>query len=320
MVLSVSFHLLAAWLVWFGSRETVRDCLVGQIVDTRVKEHGLEVAVCLSLLDIPQNVPMTPPEITNASDPILEKKEASDLNEACNSSFGVAGAESSKPQEKATGASKTQPRPLDAEPESGHASGTNLIGSCRDRGTANASSRLFRAETGASSVVYVIDRSTSMGLSGKLSHAKQELIESVERLSPDSRFQIILFNRSIEMFSINNGAFLLPATTENKRMLVNFLKPVLAEGGTLPLPALKRALAMKPDVIFFLSDAEALSDRDVREITRLNGGRTEIQVLALEDGEPGNNYSTLSLLAHNNRGRVRLIGDSPKPMSSPLGN
>src|SRR5262249_10950430 len=157
------------------------------------------------------------------------------------------------------GASKTQPRPPDVELESAHASGTNLIGSVRDRETANAFSHLFGVPTGASSIVYVIDRSTSMGLSGKLSHAKQELFESVRRLSPDARFQIILFNRSIEMFSINNGACLLPATIENKRMVGDFLRLVLAEGGTLPLPALKRALALKPDVIFFLSDAEALS-------------------------------------------------------------
>jgi hypothetical protein len=211
-----------------------------------------------------------------------------------------------------SGASKTQVRPPDAEPESGHASGTNLIGSGGDGGTANASSHLFGVPTGASSIVYVIDRSTSMGLSGKLSHAKQGLIESVQRLSPNARFQIILFNRSVEMFSINNGFRLFPATTENKRMVMDFLKPVLAEGGTLPVPALKRALALKPDVIFFLSDAEALSDRDVREITRLNSGRTEIQVVVLDDGETGNNNSTLSMLAHNNRGEFRL--------SSPLGN
>src|SRR5262245_14739216 len=96
MILSVSLHLLAAWFLWLGSRETTRDCHLWPIVDTRVKEHGLEV--CLALLDTPHSVPMAPPENTNAPDPIPEKKETSDLNDASNPSFGVAGAESSKPR------------------------------------------------------------------------------------------------------------------------------------------------------------------------------------------------------------------------------
>ena len=324
MVLSVSFHLLAACLFWFGSREAAHDFHIGPIVDTRVKEHGLEVAVCLSLLDdTPQRVPMASREITKAPDPIPEKKEASDLNDASNPSFRVAGAESSKPRENAvdfapTGASETPPRPPNIGPESGRVFGTTVVNSGQYNRTGNGSSHLFSMQTGAGSVVYVIDRSTSMGVGGKLSYAKKQLIESVQRLSPDSRFQIILFNRSIETFSTNNGSHLFPATDENKRMVMDFLRPVLAEGGTLALPAVKRALALKPDVIFFLSDAEALNDRDVREITRLNGGRTEIQVVALEDGE-GSTHSTLSMLAHDNRGRVRSIAESPKS-SSPNGN
>ncbi|HEV2949109.1 MAG TPA: hypothetical protein VGX70_17170 [Gemmataceae bacterium] len=190
------------------------------------------------------------------------------------------------------------------------------IGENKDFGSAT----FFEIETRAKNIVYVIDRSVSMGPNGKLARAKHELLHSLEQLPADARFQIILFNRSVEILNGDQGMSLLPATLENRRRADQFLSSALSEGGTLPLPALKRALALKPDVIFFLSDAEDLSDRDVREITRLNAGRAKIQVVVLEGGHYDNQNSVLSMLAHINRGKARSIADSPESTSSLNGN
>jgi len=180
------------------------------------------------------------------------------------------------------------------------------------------SATFFEIETRVKNIVYVIDRSVSMGPNGKLARAKHELLRSLEQLPADARFQIILFNRSVETLNSDNGMTLLPANPENRRRAAQFLSSALSEGGTRALPALKRALALKPDVIFFLSDAEDMSDRDVREITHLNGGHTEIQVVVLENAQSRN--SILSMLAHNNRGKFWSIAGWPDSTSSPNGN
>jgi hypothetical protein len=190
------------------------------------------------------------------------------------------------------------------------------IGESKNFGSAT----FFEIETRAENIVYIIDRSVSMGPNEKLARAKRELLRSLEQLPADARFQIILFNRSVEILNGDQGMGLLPATLENRRRAAQFLSSVLSEGGTLPLPALKRALALKPDIIFFLSDAEDMSDRDVREITHLNEGRTKIQVVVLEGEHHDNQNSVSSMLAHSNRGKVRSIADSPESTSSLNGN
>ncbi len=182
------------------------------------------------------------------------------------------------------------------------------------------SATFFEIETRTKNIVYVIDRSVSMGPNEKSARAKRELLRSLEQLPADSRFQVILFNSSVEILTGDQGAGLLPANPENRRRAAQFLSSALSEGGTRALPALKRALTLKSDVIFFLSDAEDMSDRDVREITHLNAGRTEIQVVVLEEARHENQNSVLSMLAHSNRGKLRSVAESPKSTSSPSGN
>lgn len=170
---------------------------------------------------------------------------------------------------------------------------------------------------GAKSVVYVLDRSVSMGLNSKLTRAKRELLKSIGQLRADVRFQIILFNRSVEVLKGSQEAGLLPATLENKRKVAEFLRTVLPEGGTQPVPALKRALALRPDVIFFLSDVEDLSARDLREVTLLNQGHSVIQVVAFDNEHPS---QTLQALAQNNHGEIRVDSATPQAALSPNGN
>jgi hypothetical protein len=168
--------------------------------------------------------------------------------------------------------------------------------------------------------VYVIDRSVSMGPNGKLVCAKDELLSSLGQLPAETEFQIILFNRSVEVLTTGQGTSLIPATQQNKAKVANFLKPVLPEGGTQPVPALKRALALKPDVIFFLTDAEDMSEREVREVTLLNRGHTAIHVVTFGDGDYGNLTSPLYLLAQNNRGGFRMVSAAFESRPSLSGN
>jgi hypothetical protein len=288
-------------------------------MDTRVQEPRLEVGVCLRLLDSPSpdtepNPAMKPMAVETKADSIA----AANTGLSANIQSRVASAKPANllaSLETPTFSGDLHSMPSTVSMQSKSRSGAGIDES-KDFGSAT----FFEIETRAKNIVYVIDRSVSMGPNGKLARAKHELLHSLEQLPADARFQIILFNRSIEILNGDKGTSLLPATLENRRRAAQFLSSALSEGGTLPVPALKRALALKPDVIFFLSDALDISDHDVREITHLNAGRTEIQVVVLEGGHHDNQNSILSLLAHSNRGKVRSIADSPESTSPVDGN
>jgi hypothetical protein len=309
VVWSAGIHFLAAWLFWFGYQGNGRDGRLSScIIDTRVKEPRLEVGVCLRLLDGPS--PDTEPNPAMKPIPVETKAgsiEAANTDLSANIEPRIAPgmpANLSASHETPTFSGDLHSMPSPVAMQSKCRSGAG-IGENKNCGSAT----FFEIETRAKNIVYVMDRSVSMGPNGKLARAKHELLHSLEQLPADARFQIILFNRSIEILNGDKGMSLLPATLENRRRADQFLSSALSEGGTLPLPALKRALALKPDVIFFLSDFEDMCDRDVREIAHLNGGHTEIQVVVLEDAQSRN--SVLSMLAHNNRGKFWSIAGCP---------
>jgi hypothetical protein len=154
-------------------------------------------------------------------------------------------------------------------------------------------------------VVYVIDRSVSMGLNGALTAVKRELSTSLGRLPGDAQFQIVYYNRRAEVL---NGSGLLPASPANKFNAERFLETLEAEGGTDHLPALTLALSLQPDVIYFLTDADDLAAEQVRRATQLNHGHSVIHTIELTAVNRGHLDMPLQVLARENRGMYRGVG------------
>ncbi|MCF0233922.1 MAG: VWA domain-containing protein, partial [Thermoguttaceae bacterium] len=107
--------------------------------------------------------------------------------------------------------------------------------------------------------VYVLDRSDSMSWNGgaPMARAIAEAVASVESLDAKrgaSKFQIVYFNHETAVFE--NGRALIDVNRENKARAVRFLKSIVPDGGTAPEDALKVAMKMRPDVVFFLTDAD----------------------------------------------------------------
>jgi hypothetical protein len=161
----------------------------------------------------------------------------------------------------------------------------------------------FQIATQAESVVYVIDRSASMGLGGALDLARRELLASLERLPSSARFHVLVYN--------STATPLLPgwlqATPENKLRVASALRDLRAEGGTRHDQALPRALSMQPDVIFFLTDADDLAEADLRDFTRRNHGRSTIHVVELNTANRGRPDMPLQLLARQNGGTYQAV-------------
>jgi len=156
-------------------------------------------------------------------------------------------------------------------------------------------------------VVYVIDRSLSMGISGALEVAKQELLASLRRLPENVRFQVIFYNRSAEVLEVSGRTELLEATAENKQAAAARVANLRAEGGTNHLFAIRRALALEPEVIFFVTDAADLTLEEAQTVTRQNHNRSAIYAIELCTQTRAADDRPLDFLARANRGSYHSV-------------
>ncbi len=168
----------------------------------------------------------------------------------------------------------------------------------------------LKAPVQARSVVYVLDRSLSMGLNGALELATNELLAGLAELPETTRFQVILYNRIAVPMRLNDSTALQPATEENRLQVAEKLAGVLATDDTDHVNALKQALVLQPDVIFLVTDGDGLSPADVAQLTRINHGRcsihtVEVRTARVEEGSP------LRQLAAANRGTYQVVSPAP---------
>lgn len=101
-------------------------------------------------------------------------------------------------------------------------------------------------------VCYVIDRSGS--LLDTFDYLREELKQSIRGLVPQQQFHVIFFSggKPEEMPSRK----LLYATLANKKKAFAFLNSVVPSGQTNPEPAIERAFAYKPELIYFMTDGD----------------------------------------------------------------
>jgi hypothetical protein len=151
-------------------------------------------------------------------------------------------------------------------------------------GSGQASVRVFGVEGKGTKFVYVFDRSSSME-GAPLATAKQQLIQSLESLKSVHQFHIIFFNQQMRNFDLSGGGRRIAfATDRNKNLAARFVGGITADGGTDRFPALRAAIAMNPDVIFFLTDADdPMPASELHEIAELNR-RAGVVISTIEFG------------------------------------
>jgi hypothetical protein len=151
-------------------------------------------------------------------------------------------------------------------------------------GTGYAKTSVFGVEGKGNKFVYLFDRSASME-GAPLSAAKKQLLESLRSLDSVHQFQIVFFNSRTRVFeAAGNGHRVAFASDRNKQLAANFVGGITADGGTDRMVALREAIEMSPNVIFFLSDADdPMSASELAEITRLNR-RAQAAICVIEFG------------------------------------
>ena len=175
------------------------------------------------------------------------------------------------------------------------------------RGT-GPGTEFFGERENATSFAYVIDCSGSMMTLGSLDKAKRELSASLGQLPPDAKFAVIFYNLRATMMSDPQGRKgLMAATQANKARVGTQLTAVTPDGGTDHMVALRTAFALKPEVIFFLTDADILTNSEVG-ILLSEAGTTRIQAVEFGRGvELGAAANPLRKLATSTGGHYRYI-------------
>ena len=115
----------------------------------------------------------------------------------------------------------------------------------------NGASFAGLSSSNARKIAYVIDASGSMIMHHQI--VLDELARSLGNLSPQQSFAVIYFQANNAVETPPVGRF-TPATNQNRTAAIEWIKKnVVPAGGTNPLVAIEKALALKPDVIFLLS-------------------------------------------------------------------
>ncbi len=111
---------------------------------------------------------------------------------------------------------------------------------------------LGRSAPGVQRIVYVVDRSGSM--TDTFDFVRAEMKRSIGALRRSQRFHLIFFNfgEPVE----NPPRELVSAIAAQKLKAGEFLDGIMTGGGTDPEPAMRRAFAVGPDLIYFLTDGE----------------------------------------------------------------
>lgn len=182
---------------------------------------------------------------------------------------------------------------------------------------------VFGVSGSGSRFVYVFDRSDSMNASGgrPLRAAKRELIRSLNTLGERQQFQIIFYNDKPTPFQISGLPLqLYRGEADTIQRATRYVDSITAYGGTEHDTALRMALRMSPDVIFFLTDARipSLSGSELFEIQRradTNG--TTIHTIEFGTDPAAPSVSFLRELASMNGGQYQYVNTHRLGSSSP---
>lgn len=171
-----------------------------------------------------------------------------------------------------------------------------------------AAASFFGARARGRRFVFVVDNSNSM-TRGRFETALDELMRTVEVMSPKQQFYVIFFSdTAYRMFHPEPAPRLVSATDSNKEKLRSWLYTVELCLHTRGQQAIATALSLKPDAIYVLGDG-AFTDKTLGTLTAPHNRTIPIHTVGMEV-DPGGERQ-LRLIAQANNGTYRLVGATP---------
>ncbi|NOY41286.1 MAG: VWA domain-containing protein [Planctomycetes bacterium] len=163
-------------------------------------------------------------------------------------------------------------------------------------------------------IVFVLDNSGGM-ITGEFETLIAELLRSVESLTPKQQFYVIFYSDALyPIFYPNAPQHFVRATDENKRLLERWLDTVELCVGNEVDEALAAATAIRPDVVYLLTDGDLDSTRDQRRLRFLldrTGRSFPIHTFGIGTGKTGKAAQKLKQVAEANGGSFRAVEIAP---------
>jgi hypothetical protein len=140
-----------------------------------------------------------------------------------------------------------------------------------------------------SKVVFVIDASGSMTSNNSMQVAKASLVSSLQALDANQQFLIIFYDDKPTVLHLRDiqQPQLYAATEIHKTLARQKIAGIQPGTGTRHVPALEMALKLRPDVIFFLTDAQEppIYEGELEQLKKLNTQKTRIHSIEFGVGQ-----------------------------------
>ena len=152
-------------------------------------------------------------------------------------------------------------------------------------GVGDGNGTYFGMKGDSSSVVFVVDASSSMNrpypgfTKSRFGRVKFELLKSISQMSPEQQFFVIFFSEDAYPMPARN---LVPASPGNQQIYMRWVAEAKALGNTNPENALVAALKLKPETIYFLTDGN-FNYRSVKAAKRYNPTKIPIHTIGFGD-------------------------------------
>lgn len=179
-------------------------------------------------------------------------------------------------------------------------------------GSAGGGAEFFDIASSGRRILYVIDRSQSMTSNRKWESAVEELLRSIDGLPLGVDFQVIFYSDEPLLLRLPSRSGRLAVLNDDSRTRARReILEIRPMGGTNHEKALFKAMQMKPDVIFLLTDAQHTEPGMARKVTqrnRSNGKRAaKIHVIQFQDDEFTKPDQIMQRFAADNQGSYRFI-------------
>ena len=162
----------------------------------------------------------------------------------------------------------------------------------------------FGTRTRAESVVFVVDMSGSMNDQRRFDRAVDELIRSLNALDPSQKFFVFFYNSATYPMLNQQLAKLMPATPAMRSKVIKWIKTLEPNGDTMPEDAIERALKLKPQVVYFLTDGEIPPETvgTAKKFNREHKSVIHTIAFVTQEGE-----KMLKEIAKDNHGKYRFV-------------
>jgi hypothetical protein len=182
----------------------------------------------------------------------------------------------------------------------GDGAGAGLAGG---EGSGGGGAEFFGIGGDGGTFVYVVDMSGSMNEDGKYERARAELLRSISSLDNGQSYYIIFYNDGWYPMAGDKPVVATAKQVDRTRRWVNRVWP---GGGTFPMEALLRALELKPDAIYFLSDGrfDPAVIEALRVQNRASHGQIPIHTIAFVNEET---IGIMRQIAKQSGGKFRFV-------------